>query len=188
MYRIGLRSETGSSQEENPKKTMAKIECRGTRLSSQAPVHGSTSTQRQRVEGCMKMHHIGILTKDIRSGIRHHEALFNIRPTTEIVEDPIQKVSLVLLSGQSMAGTYLELIQPLTDDSPVSNIVKRGMPLYHLCFEVEDIEEALEKTRISGSIIISGPTPAKLFNGRRIAFVYGPDHYVVEFLETQERP
>ena len=134
----------------------------------------------------VKMHHIGILTSDIRSGIRHHEDLFDIHPITEIVEDPIQKVSLVLLSGDQIPGTSIELIQPLTGDSPVSNIIKRGMPLYHLCFEVEDVEKALEKTRERGSIIISRPTPAKLYNGRRIAFIYTPDHYVVEFLEAEK--
>jgi methylmalonyl-CoA/ethylmalonyl-CoA epimerase len=136
----------------------------------------------------MNLHHIGIATNDLLAGIRHHEEFFNIHPVTEIVEDPIQKSLLVLLSGPNMGGTRIELVQPLSDDSPVSNIIQRGMPLYHLCFEVEDIEGTLEKARTRGALVISGPTPAKLFNGRRIAFIYGPDHYVVEFLEMQRSP
>jgi methylmalonyl-CoA/ethylmalonyl-CoA epimerase len=136
----------------------------------------------------MKLHHIGIATNDILAGIRHHEEIFDIHPITEIVEDPIQKVLLVLLSGQSVGGAQIELIQPLSDDSPVSNIMKKGTPLYHLCFEVEDIEGELKKARARGALVISGPVSAKLFNGGRIAFIYGPDHYVVEFLEMQRSP
>lgn len=136
----------------------------------------------------MKIHHIGILTDDIQSGIRHHEDLFNIHPITEIVEDPLQKVLVVMLSGPGMAGTQIELIQPLSEDSPVANAVKRGLSLYHLCFEVDHIDETLKKTRAKGSLVISQPIPAKLFDGRRIAFIYGPDHYVVELLETPQKP
>ena len=135
----------------------------------------------------MKIHHIGILTDDIQAGIRHHQDLFDIHPTTEIVEDPIQKVLVVMLSGSEMGDTQIELIQPTSNDSPVANAVKKGSSLYHLCFEVEHLDETLRKTRAKGSLVISHPTPAKLFDGRRIAFIYGPDHYVVEFLESSHK-
>jgi methylmalonyl-CoA/ethylmalonyl-CoA epimerase len=131
----------------------------------------------------MKLHHVGIVITDLKSGIRHHEALFNLHPITKIVEDPVQKVAVVLLSSPRAEGPYIELIAPLTDDSAVSNVLRKGTHLYHLCFLVEDIEDALERARRQGSIIISRPTQAKLFNGRKIAFIYTPDHYIVEFLE-----
>ena len=131
----------------------------------------------------MKLHHVGIVTSDIKSGIQHHNALFNFHPITEIVEDPIQKVAVVLLSGQEAESVSIELIAPLSDDSPVANILKERTHLYHLCFIVEDIEEALKNARKQGSIIISKPVPAKLYNEKRIAFIYTPDKYVVELLE-----
>lgn len=133
----------------------------------------------------MKLHHVGILTKDLKSGIRRYEALFNLHPISEIVEDHIQKVAVVLLSTPRAEGTYIELIAPLTDDSAVSNLLRKETHLYHLCFLVEDIEEALERARRQGSKIISRPTPAKLFNDRKIAFIYTRDHYIVEFLEKR---
>jgi len=134
--------------------------------------------------GCqMKLHHVGIITSDIKSGIQHHKALFNFHPITEIVEDPVQKVAVVLLSDPEEEGIPIELIAPLTDDSPISNILKEKTRLYHLCFLVEDIEKAIKHARRHGSIIISRPAPAKLYNGKRIAFIYTPDKYVVEFLE-----
>ena len=91
----------------------------------------------------MKLHHVGIITSDIKSGIQHHKALFNFHPITEIVEDPVQKVAVILLSGPE-EGMPIELIAPLTDDSPISNILKEKTRLYHLCFIVDDIEKTLK--------------------------------------------
>jgi methylmalonyl-CoA/ethylmalonyl-CoA epimerase len=131
----------------------------------------------------MKLHHVGIVVDDIESGIQRYKALFGFVPITEVVDDPIQKVSVVLLSGPEADGAPIELIAPLADDSPVSNILKGNVRLYHLCFLVENIEEALRNFRSQGAIIVSGPVPADLFEGKRIAFVYTPDKYVVELLE-----
>ena len=131
----------------------------------------------------MKLHHVGIVVDDIESGIQRYKALFGFVPVTEVADDPIQKVSVVLISNPEADGAPIELIAPLTDDSPVSNILKGNMRLYHLCFLVENIEEELKKFRSNGAIIISGPVPAELFEGKRIAFVYTPDNYVVELLE-----
>ena len=131
----------------------------------------------------MKLHHVGIVTEDIESGIQRYKDMFGFVPVTEVVDDPVQKVSVVLLSGPEADSVPVELIAPLADDSPVSKILKGNVRLYHLCFLVEDIEEALKNFRSHGAIIISGPVPAELFEGKRIAFVYTPDKYVVEPLE-----
>jgi len=132
----------------------------------------------------MKLHHIGIASNNIQEAIKRHKTLFGLRQVTSIVEDPIHKVSAVLLSDPR--GVFVEIIAPLTDDSPISNILKRGISLYHVCYLVEDLDEALKKIRRK-AVIISKPAPAKLYGGRRIAFVYTPDNYVVEFLEEKIR-
>lgn len=131
----------------------------------------------------MKLHHIGIVVDNVKSAIQRYRAMFGLIPTTEIVIDPIQKVSVVMLSDPEADSIPLELIAPLTDDSPVSGILKGKMRLYHLCFLVDDIEKALKNFRNNGSHIISSAVPADLFEGKKIAFVYVPDKFVVELLE-----
>lgn len=133
----------------------------------------------------MKLHHIGIASRDIDEAIQHHKTLFGLYPVTDVVDDHVHKVSVVLLSAPG-AGVSIELVSPLTEDSPVSNLLRRGVYLYHLCYLVEDIEKTLEEARMQKSLIISRPAPAKLYGGRRIAFIYTPDRYVVEFLEEKE--
>jgi methylmalonyl-CoA/ethylmalonyl-CoA epimerase len=99
------------------------------------------------------------------------------------VKDSNQKVSVVLLSTCGRETISVELIAPLTKDSPVCNVLKKGFRLYHLCFEVEDIEKAISNARKHGAIVVSKPSQAELFGGRKIAFVYTRDKYLVEFLE-----
>jgi len=131
----------------------------------------------------MKLHHVGIVVDDIESGIQRYKAMFAFVPVTDVVTDPVQKVSVVLLSSPEADSVPVELIAPLTDDSPVSKILKGNMRLYHLCFLVDDIEEALKNLRSNGALVITSPVPAELFKGKRIAFAYSPDKYVVELLE-----
>ena len=131
----------------------------------------------------MKLHHVGVVVNSIESGIKRYKAMFGFEQVSEVVDDPVQKVSVVLLSGPEADSVPVELIAPLSEDSPVSKILKGNVRLYHLCFAVENIEEALKNLRNNGAIIISGPVPADLFEGKRIAFVYTPDNYVVELLE-----
>jgi len=131
----------------------------------------------------MRLHHIGIVTDDMKSGIQRHKALFNLHPVTRVVKDADQKVAVVLLSTPKEEDIAIELIAPLAKDSPVSNVLKKGTRLYHICFEVYDIENALDSARKQGAIVVSKPSKAKLFEGKRIAFIYTRDKYLIEFLE-----
>ena len=47
----------------------------------------------------MKLHHVGIVTEDIESGIQRYKAMFGFVPVTEVVDDPVQNVSVVYILG-----------------------------------------------------------------------------------------
>ena len=132
----------------------------------------------------MKLHHIGIATANIEEAVKRHKEVYGLEQVTEIVDDPLHKVSVVLLSAGG--EVFIELVSPLKEDSPVSNLLKKGITLYHICYLVKDLDETLKEVK-GNSIIISKPAPAKLYDGRRIAFVYTQDKYVVEFLEEEKR-
>jgi len=132
----------------------------------------------------LKLHHIGIATANIEEAVKRHKEVYGLEQVTEIVDDPLHKVSVVLLSAGG--EVFIELVSPLKEDSPVSNLLKKGITLYHICYLVKDLDETLKEVK-GNSIIISKPAPAKLYDGRRIAFVYTQDKYVVEFLEEEKR-
>ncbi len=132
----------------------------------------------------MKLSHVGIIVKDIEAGIKNHEALFGYKQLSDIVEDPAQKVRVVLMGHSEEDPVKLELISPMSDDSPVTELLKKRQAIYHLCYEVPDIEAAKNKARKNGAVMISKPVEAPLFDDRKICFLFTKDHYVIELVES----
>jgi methylmalonyl-CoA/ethylmalonyl-CoA epimerase len=129
----------------------------------------------------MKLHHVGVATSSIAKHAEQYRRAFAIDLTSEIIDDELQKVRVAF--AEVGDGVSIEFVEPLGDDSPISNLLKRGGGLYHICYLVPDIEAAIQQVRQAGGLIVSGPLPARAFNNRRIAFVYTPDRSLVEFLE-----
>lgn len=133
----------------------------------------------------MKLDHIGIVVKSIEQTTELYKKLFNFELSSPIIEDRTQKVKIAFISVSK--DVRFELIEPIGIDSPVSTFLKKRGGLYHLCYEVEDINKELEKVRKQGSIILSKPVEAAAFNGRKIVFFYTPDKILMEFVEKNER-
>jgi methylmalonyl-CoA/ethylmalonyl-CoA epimerase len=113
-------------------------------------------------------------------------ALFGYRVVSGPFDDPIQKVKVSFLSQSGTDIAEIELITPLSEDSPVQSMLKKGSGgAYHLCFETSDIEAALEHAKNSGCVIVSPPVPAVAFQGRRIAWIYTPSRQLFEFVEAK---
>ncbi|MFX1578823.1 MAG: VOC family protein [Promethearchaeota archaeon] len=131
----------------------------------------------------MQLSHIGIIVKDIEESIKNHEKLFGYKQLGSIVDDHTQKVRVVLMGPSDDAPVKIELISPLTEDSPVTDLLNKHQALYHLCYSVPDIEKAKKHARESGAIVISKAVEAPLFNNRKICFLFTKDHYVIELVE-----
>ena len=114
----------------------------------------------------MKLHHIGIATKDIKVTKDYIKNLYPIVKETDIIYDANQDAELCMLTLED--GLGLELIM----GEKVNSFVDKKQYIYHLCFEVEDIEEAISEYRRCRDIIMTNPTPAVLFDNRRVAFVF----------------
>jgi methylmalonyl-CoA/ethylmalonyl-CoA epimerase len=129
----------------------------------------------------MKLHHVGVAVKSIAEHAEQYRQAFGITLTSQIIEDELQKVRVAF--GQVGDGVFIEFVEPLGENSPITNLLKRGGGLYHVCYLVPDIEAAIEQVRRAGGVIVSGPTPARAFDNRQIAFVYTPERSLVEFLQ-----
>lgn len=114
----------------------------------------------------MKFHHLGIATKDIKEGIKKANTLFNVLNCSDIIHDENQNADLCMLTTD--CGLQIELISGIT----VERFIQRSHYLYHSCFEVDNLEEAIEQLVLSGGTVVSKPKPAVLFDMRRVAFVF----------------
>jgi catechol 2,3-dioxygenase-like lactoylglutathione lyase family enzyme len=132
-----------------------------------------------------KIHHVGIAVKSIEEAMKFHVEVLGMKQVSEVVHDELQNVKVVLLSlNETTNGDFalVELVESV-GSSPVDQIMKQRNHLYHYCVEVDSLEESIAEARKNHCITVLKPTPAKLFNGRRIAFVWTPDQYLLEFLE-----
>ena len=58
-------------------------------------------------------------------------------------------------------GGLLELLEPHGEKSPVLRHLQKGGGLYHLCFEVDDLEGTLQRLRDTGeAVVVCEPVPA----------------------------
>ena len=129
------------------------------------------------------LHHMGIAVPDLQPSIDFYSKVMGFRLLAEPVEDPIQKVRVCFLADAGHEQPCIELICPLDDKSPVNGYLKKGIGAYHLCYEVDDIENTLAALRAKGCIIVSQPVPAVAFGSRKIAWVFTPTKHLVELLE-----
>jgi methylmalonyl-CoA/ethylmalonyl-CoA epimerase len=68
----------------------------------------------------------------------------------------------------------------------VSRFLKKRAGLHHVCYEIEDLESALQQARGVGFATVSAPAPAVAFGGRRIAWVFSKSGVLMEFLERHQ--
>ena len=133
----------------------------------------------------MRIDHAGYAVSSIKQYLADFFVpLFQPESVTEIMEDPLQGVRVAFATMPG--GARVELIEPMTPDSPVNKILdaRRG-GLYHLCYEVEHLEEQIESFQKKGCLLISGPTPAVAFQQRRIVFLFTPQRDVIELVERE---
>jgi methylmalonyl-CoA/ethylmalonyl-CoA epimerase len=129
----------------------------------------------------MKLHHIGIVVDNIEKASSQYKRYLGLQALSEITIDPLQRVRIQLCGNQGEAG--LELIQPVGEDSPVQHFLMKGGGIYHLCFEVDNIENAVSDAINEGGICVSEPLPAVVFQNQKVAFLFFPDIGLIEFIE-----
>ena len=113
----------------------------------------------------MKFHHIGIGCSSIDECIEYLKPLLEIESISDTIYDPLQDAHLCMLSLKD--GPQIELIE----GAPVEKIVKKGLYLYHTCYEVEDLDKTREYLEAQGSIVISPAKEAVLFGGKKVMFL-----------------
>lgn len=132
----------------------------------------------------LRLHHVAYAVASIEAHIeRFVTPLVEPVHITEPVEDPLQSVRVCFVTVPG--GALIELVEPLGPDSPVRVFLgdRRG-GLYHVCYEVDDLDAAVHKFRSIRCLLLTKPMPAIAFGGRRIAFLLTPERDLVELLEA----
>ena len=114
----------------------------------------------------LKLHHIGIVVQNINESLGEISNFLSFESTSLPTIVGSQKVNICFLKTNSV---YIELIEPADPDSPIISFVKEGGGFHHLCFEVDDIQQEIDKMVKNGARLVVAPV--KGFEDRLIAFL-----------------
>jgi methylmalonyl-CoA/ethylmalonyl-CoA epimerase len=126
----------------------------------------------------MHFHHVGVACGDLDVDERAFAALGYARERDECV-DPIQNVRARFLVGP---GPRVELVCDLEPGGLVSDLVKRGVKVYHFAYEVDDLDDAERRLSESGGKQVVARAPGAAFGMRMLCFYALPNMVLIELI------
>jgi methylmalonyl-CoA epimerase len=112
-----------------------------------------------------RVEHIAIAVDSLKQSMDLLQNTFGIKVE---YEEQIGQTRLAMLP---VGETYLELLEGQGPESGVTTWIKeKGTGLFHICFEVEDIDGALAELKAKG-VKLRDETPRIGHGGARIAFL-----------------
>jgi len=113
------------------------------------------------------LNHVGIAVRDIDASLRFYAQVFGARGG-EVVDIADQGVRAALVR---VGGSQLEFIQPTDPEGGVARFLdRRGEGVHHICFEVEGLQDTLDRLQESGVQLID-TAPREGLSGS-IAFIH----------------
>ena len=124
--------------------------------------------------------HIGIAVRSLDTA-RIYSALGLSIDHVESVESQGVKTAFIRVGDAN-----LELLEPMSEDSPVGRFIeRRGEGIHHICFRVTNLEWHLENLKSQGYRLVN-ETPVAGAQGPRVAFLHPADGNGV-LIELSER-
>ncbi|MCM3901081.1 MAG: methylmalonyl-CoA epimerase [Pyrinomonadaceae bacterium] len=116
----------------------------------------------------MKIDHIGIATRQLKEAIALWQDALGLEvDSTEVVGE--QGVRIAMLP---IGETHIELLEPLTPESPIGKFLdRRGPGIHHIAIRVDDIRMALEQLKEKGARLID-ETPRIGAGDCLVAFIH----------------
>jgi methylmalonyl-CoA/ethylmalonyl-CoA epimerase len=133
------------------------------------------------------LHHLGFVVRSISDVAAQFAASISANWDGEITHDPIQRVRVAFFSPVDPRNPVFELVEPASETSPVSNFLKKGGGLHHVCYEIDDLESGLQDALRGGLVTVATPAPAVAFGGRRIAWICSKRRLLMELLERNKK-
>jgi len=112
--------------------------------------------------------HVAIAVRDLDGAVDYYRSTYGVEPVhREVVEkDGVEEVLL------RVAESYIQLLTPVRDDSPVAKYLeKKGEGIHHVGYRVDDCGVALDAIKaLGGKVLDEAPRPGS--RGTTVAFVH----------------
>ena len=115
-----------------------------------------------------KIDHLGIAVKSIKTARKFYEEVLGLTCEKEEVVSS-QKVRTAFFP---VGDIHIELLEPISDDSPVAGFLeKKGEGFHHIAYRTDDINGQLGTAREQGCGLIH-ETPIEGAGGKQVAFLH----------------
>lgn len=128
-----------------------------------------------------RIDHVGIACRDLDATVALYESTFGLTVVArETHEDQgVREAMLVVAEGRdspsALGGSYVQLLEPLRDDSPVGKFLARnGEGVHHIGYGVADVGAALAAIGATGVRLVD-ERPRHGSMGASIAFLHPKD-------------
>ena len=120
------------------------------------------------MKNTQKIDHVAIAVTDLQKAIEVYDNILNQQPS-HIEEIADQQVKAAFYE---CGDAHLELLQGIADTSPITRFInKNGPGIHHICIQVTDLKEQLQRLKTLGVRLID-QTPRTGAMGKQIAFIH----------------
>ena len=132
----------------------------------------------------INLDHVAIAVADLDQAVGEYRRQYGVEPLyREVVEEQGVEEAMI-----PVGGSFVQLLQPLSDETPVGRfVIKNGPGLHHVAYAVPSIEDALEHLKGEGVRLIDD-VPRVGGRGAKIAFVHPKElaGTLIELVELDE--
>ena len=133
-----------------------------------------------------RVDHVALAVSNLNASIEHYQRVWGLTLAhREVVAEQGVEEAMFRLGD-----TYLQLVAPLSPDTPVGRFIeRRGEGLHHIAYEVEGIEAALASAR-EHELVLIDQEPRRGSRNTRVAFVHPRTNHgvLVELVEIPPDP
>ena len=132
--------------------------------------------------GVLGVNHFGLATSDLDAAL---DSILQI-PGSRLLRGPAENhVQQVRYAFVETGRGVIELLEPLGSESPITRIVSTGGGVYHICFEVDSMDEIERHMSMESRSWVVAPLSDPAFDGRKIGFVLDENLGLIEFVESR---
>ena len=130
-----------------------------------------------------RLNHVAIAVPDIMiaSDMWHKALGANVSEPQTLPEHGVKVVFI------NSPNTKVELLEPLNENSPISNFLKKNPNggMHHICYEVSDLKSASLKLKEVGATILGNGNPMIGAHGNPVIFLK-PSDFSGTLIELEE--
>ena len=128
-----------------------------------------------------RLNHVAIAVRDIAKAAKVYKDTLGAEVTAQVAQ-PDHGVTTVFVD---LGNTKIELLEPLGENSPIANFLKKNPNggMHHVCYEVKDIIAARDRLAAAGATVLGEPRIGA--HGKLVIFLH-PKDFVGTLVELEQ--